>query len=144
MTDAQVEQKLRDKYGANVEAIKSAFREAYPDKPIVNALYPDSWLRNRAIKTARIKSDQAVPVYNYVFSWETPIMGGFAMAYHCSEIPFVFNNIGLSADATGATKEAYALADKISQAWINFARTENRMQKACRTGCLTLAKAARQ
>lgn len=124
-TDAQVEQKLREKYGANTEAVKSAFREAYPDKPIANALYVDSRLRSRAVKTAKIKSDQAAPVYNYVFTWETPIMGGFAMAYHCAEIPFVFNNIALSADATGATKEAYALADKISQAWINFARTGN-------------------
>ena len=72
-TDAQVEQKLREKYGANTEAVKSAFREAYPDKPIANALYVDSWLRSRAVKTAKIKSDQAAPVYNYVFTWETPI-----------------------------------------------------------------------
>lgn len=124
-SNAQVEEKLREKYGANAEAVKAAFKEAYPDKPLANALYPDSWLRSRAIKTARIKSDQAAPVYNYVFTWETPVMGGFAMAYHCAEIPFVFNNIELSAEATGATKEAYALADKISQAWINFARTGN-------------------
>ncbi len=47
------------------------------------------------------------------------------MAYHCAEIPFVFNNIELSAEATGATKETYKLADTISQAWINFARTGN-------------------
>ena len=124
-TSAQIEQKLREKYGANVEAIKAAFREAYPDKPIANALYPDVWLRTRALKTANIKSQQKAPVYNYVFTYETPIMGGFAMAYHCAEIPFVFNNIELSAEATGATKEATALADKISQAWINFARTGN-------------------
>ena len=124
-SNAQVEQKLREKYGANAETVKAAFKEAYPDKPLANALYPDSWLRSRAIKTARIKSDQAAPVYNYVFTWETPVMGGFAMAYHCAEIPFVFNNIELSAEATGATKEAYKLADTISQAWINFARTGN-------------------
>lgn len=124
-SNAQVEQKLREKYGANAESIKAAFKEAYPDKPLANALYPDSWLRTRALKTARIKSEQAAPVYNYVFAWETPVMGGFAMAYHCAEIPFVFNNIELSAEATGATKAAYKLADTISQAWINFARTGN-------------------
>ncbi|MBQ7629748.1 MAG: carboxylesterase/lipase family protein [Selenomonadaceae bacterium] len=124
-TDEQIEQKLREKFGANTEKIKSAFREAYPNKPIANALYVDSWQRTRAVKTAKIKSDQAAPVYNYIFAWETPIMGGFAMAYHCSEIPFAFNNIELSAEATGATKNAYALAEKISQAWINFARTGN-------------------
>ncbi|MBQ6976975.1 MAG: carboxylesterase/lipase family protein [Selenomonadaceae bacterium] len=124
-TAAQIEQKFIEKYGENSEAIKAAFSEAYPNKPIANALYVDSWQRTRAVKTAKIKSDQAAPVYNYIFAWETPIMGGFAMAYHCAEIPFVFNNIELSAEATGATKEAYALADKISQTWINFARTGN-------------------
>ena len=124
-TAAQIEQKFIEKYGENSEAIKAAFSEAYPNKPIANALYVDSWQRTRAVKTAKIKSDQAAPVYNYIFAWETPIMGGFAMAYHCSEIPFAFNNIELSAEATGATKNAYALAEKISQAWINFARTGN-------------------
>lgn len=122
---SQIEQKFIEKYGENSATIKAAFHEAYPDKPIANALYIDSWMRTRAIKTANIKSQQNAPVYNYIFSWETPIMGGFAMAYHCAEIPFVFNNIELSAEATGATKEAYALADKISQTWINFARTGN-------------------
>ena len=123
---ATVEQKLREKYGANVESVKAAFREAYPDKPIANALYIDSWTRVRTLKTINLKVQQGgAPVYNYIFSWETPVVGGFGMAYHCAEIPFVFNNIELSAPATGATKEAYALADKISQAWINFARTGN-------------------
>lgn len=125
-TAAQVEQKLREKYGANTELVKAAFREAYPDKPIANALYVDSWTRTRTLKTMNLKVQQGgAPVYNYIFSWETPIMGGFGMAYHCAEIPFVFNNIEFSAQATGATKDAYSLADKISQAWINFARTGN-------------------
>ncbi|MBQ4490329.1 MAG: carboxylesterase family protein, partial [Pyramidobacter sp.] len=65
------------------------------------------------------------PVYNYIFSWETPIMGGYALAYHCSELPFVFNNIALAEMATGAGKEAFALAEKMSRAWVNFARTGN-------------------
>ena len=123
--DTEVETRLREKFGANTAAVKKAFRAAYPDKPLANALYVDTWLRTRAVKTARIKSDQSAPVYNYVFAWETPVLGGFAMAYHCAEIPFVFNNIALSGEATGATKEAYKLADKISRAWINFARTGN-------------------
>ncbi|MBQ8691785.1 MAG: carboxylesterase family protein, partial [Synergistaceae bacterium] len=50
---------------------------------------------------------------------------GYAMAYHCSELPFVFNNIALSEMSTGGGAKAQALADKVSQAWINFARTGN-------------------
>ena len=41
------------------------------------------------------------------------------------ELPFVFDNIGLCEEMTGGGKEAYALADKISTAWTNFARTGN-------------------
>lgn len=52
-----------------------------------------------------------------------PVMGGFAMSYHCSEIPFVFNNIDLTLTATGGSKEARKLANTISSAWVNFART---------------------
>ena len=72
------------------------------------------------------KAEQnGAPVYAYVFTWETPIMGGYAMAYHCSELPFVFNNIALSEKATGGGEKAQALADRMSQAWIDFARTGN-------------------
>ncbi len=122
----EVQKRLQSRFGTNTGAILQEFRKAYPDKPDADALYVDSWLRTRAIKTANLKTDQqGAPVYSYVFTWETPVMGGFGMAYHCSELPFIFNNIALSGQATGATKEAYALADKMSQAWINFARNGN-------------------
>ena len=95
----------------------TAANTAYPDKPIANALYVDSWTRVRTLKTINLKVKQSgAPVYAYIFSRETPVLGGFAMAYHCAEIPFVFDNIELAAQATGATIEAYALADKISRA----------------------------
>jgi para-nitrobenzyl esterase len=41
------------------------------------------------------------------------------------ELPFAFNNIALCEEMTGGTKEAYALADKVSKAWIQFAKTGN-------------------
>ena len=125
-TDEQVKAKLAEKYGDKAEAVVKAFLKAYPHKKAVDALYVDSWLRTRAAKTANIKADQkGAPVYSYVFTWETPIMGGYAMAYHCSELPFVFNNIALSEMATGGGKAAQALADKMSHAWAGFARTGN-------------------
>ena len=51
---------------------------------------------------------------------------GMAMSFHITEIPFVFNNIDkIEGLIKGREKEAYKLADKVSQAWINFARTGN-------------------
>ncbi|MBR1603066.1 MAG: carboxylesterase/lipase family protein [Synergistaceae bacterium] len=125
-TDAQVNLKLKEKYGDKADAIIKAFKQAYPSKKAADALYVDTWLRARALKTMNIKAAQnGAPVYAYVFTWETPVMGGYAMAYHCSELPFVFNNIALSEMSTGGGAKAQALADKVSQAWINFARTGN-------------------
>ncbi|MBQ9527347.1 MAG: carboxylesterase/lipase family protein [Fretibacterium sp.] len=125
-TEEQVEAKLTEKYGDKATAVVKAFLKAYPYKKSVDALYVDSWLRTRAAKTANLKADQkGAPVYSYVFTWETPIMGGYAMAYHCSELPFVFNNIALSEMATGGGKAAQVLADRMSHAWASFARTGN-------------------
>ncbi len=125
-TDEQAKAKLAEKCGNKAEAVASAFLKAYPHKKAADALYVDTWLRTRAAKTANIKADQGgAPVYSYVFTWETPLLGGFAMSYHCSEIPFVFNNIGKSEMATGGGKAAQALADRMSHAWASFARTGN-------------------
>ena len=53
-------------------------------------MYVDTWLRLGALKALNTKAEQnGAPVYAYVFAWETPIMGGYAMAYHGSELPFV-------------------------------------------------------
>ena len=61
----------------------------------------------------------------YLFTWQSPVMDGKYKAVHCMELPFVFNNIARCEQMTGGTKEAYALADKMSGAWINFARNGN-------------------
>ncbi len=125
-TEAETMERLKAKYGDKTEAIVAAFREAYPNRMIADALYVDSFLRTPALKTARLKADQkGAPVYNYLFTWDTPVFNGVPMSYHTSEIAFVFNNIERMAQATGGGKEAQALADKMSRAWTNFAKTGN-------------------
>jgi len=41
------------------------------------------------------------------------------------ELPFVFDNINRCEEMTGGGKQAYVLADKMSSAWINFAKSGN-------------------
>ena len=123
-TDEQVKQKMKEKYGDKADAVASAFKKAYPNKKPADALFVENWLRQYMLQAMNTKADQkGAPVYSYVFTWETPVMGGFAMSYHCSELPFVFNNIDLTLTATGGSKEARKLASTISSAWVNFART---------------------
>ncbi len=63
------------------------------------------------------------PVYLYYFTWETPVQGGRLKSPHTMEIPFAFDNVKISARMTGGGADAMALADRISDAWIAFARS---------------------
>ncbi len=65
------------------------------------------------------------PVYLYYWTWETPVQGGRLKSPHTMEIPFAFDNVKISARLTGGGEDAMKLADKVSDAWIAFARTGN-------------------
>jgi para-nitrobenzyl esterase len=51
------------------------------------------------------------------------VFDGRPQAFHCAELPFVFFNTDRCATMTGGGPDARALAGKIADAWIQFART---------------------
>jgi para-nitrobenzyl esterase len=61
-------------------------------------------------------------VYLYYFRWESPYDGGRLKSPHTIEIPFVFDNVATSLLTTDSP-EAPALAEKVCDAWVAFART---------------------
>jgi para-nitrobenzyl esterase len=61
------------------------------------------------------------PVYLYYFRWQTPFDGGRLKSPHTIEIPFAFDNVKTSR-LTADAPTAQALADKVSDAWLAFAR----------------------
>ena len=65
------------------------------------------------------------PVYLYYFTWETPVQGGRLKSPHTMEIPFAFDNVKIASRFTGGGEAAMALADRVSDTWIAFARTGN-------------------
>jgi para-nitrobenzyl esterase len=65
------------------------------------------------------------PVYMYRFQWYSPVSAGRLRAMHCMDIPFVFENVDLSTSVVGDGADRHALADKMSRAWVAFARTGN-------------------
>ena len=65
----------------------------------------------------------------YYFKWRSPVRDGKLKAMHCMEIPFVFENLELGQPMTGSGQDRYALAAKISGAWVAFARNGNPSQK---------------
>ncbi len=70
------------------------------------------------------------PVYMYRFQWHTPVGGGRLRSMHCLEIPFVFDNVEACKTITGDGPDRQPLADKMSAAWVAFARTGNPNHKA--------------
>jgi para-nitrobenzyl esterase len=73
---------------------------------------------------AKRKADQhGAPAFAYRYDWETPEGGGHMRSPHTIEIPFVFNNVKIAGPLISKMKEAYALADKTSSAWVAFAGT---------------------
>ncbi len=126
-TEDQVLAYIKQQQGDKADAYIAAVKKAYPDdtKP-TDLMDVDAMFRPGAVSQAKEKSAlNAAPVYMYLFTWQSPVMDGKYKAVHCMEIAFVFNNIQRCEEMTGGGKDAYALADKVSGAWINFARTGN-------------------
>jgi para-nitrobenzyl esterase len=118
---------LQKKYGDKTEAYLSAVQKAYPgtSKPS-DFIDIDFMFRPGAITQANEKSAKGgAPVYMYLFCWQSPVLDGAFKAFHCMELPFVFDNIDRCEEMTGGGRDARELADKVSSAWINFARTGN-------------------
>jgi para-nitrobenzyl esterase len=123
-TQAQVEEILKSKYGDRTAAFIEEFGKVFPGYKPGDLL--DFNVRTNAITQATLKTAQnGAPVYVYLFAWQNPLFDGVYKAIHCMEIPFVFNNALHSEKFTGGSREAIALGDRVSQAWINFARTGN-------------------
>ena len=69
------------------------------------------------------------PVYKYYFQWYSPVNEGHVSAMHTMELPFVFDNVDIAKAEVGNGPDLQPLADKISGAWVAFARTGNPSHK---------------
>lgn len=90
---------------------------------IFDAIQTDKMFGMPAIRLAQVCRDRNQPVYSYLFTWVSPLSGGRLGACHSLEQGFVFGK--LDDKFFGSGPEAQALAEKIQDAWIAFARTGN-------------------
>ena len=113
--------------GPATEDLLKAYRDARPqDSPadIFIAIASDRMMRINSITQAERKHAQgAAPVFMYLFTRETPILGGRLKSCHALEIPFVFDNLARATRFTGDGPECQAISDEMSEAWLAFART---------------------
>ncbi len=125
-TPQQIDEHLTAAYGEKKPAIVAAFKNSFPRKKPQDVLYFAPF--NTRGLVAKAEAGKA-PVYHYLFVYEYPVNGGIT-SFHTSEIAFVFHNLTEPQMniATGGARAGYALQDKVSTAWLNFAKTGNPSQ----------------
>lgn len=128
MTNEQLSERLKPVCGGREREAIDIARQLFPNSnpfQLYSIIFTSS-VRGSAVKQANLKAAQAkAPAYNYWFQWQTPILDGRPMAFHCSELSFCFDNTDRCETMTGGGERARALGAKMSAAWIRFARTGN-------------------
>jgi para-nitrobenzyl esterase len=89
------------------------------------AIETDRTMRHPAMTLAARQAAHQPQTYAYLFTWPSPVLGGMLGSCHALELPFVFGTLEhrLLRPLVGRGPEAVALAERIQDAWIAFART---------------------
>jgi len=121
---ASVKQALRtnDEDAAKVIA---AYKKGRPKASNldVNLIVASDNFRTPILTAAERKAAQPAPVYMYYFTWPSPVSGGKLKSFHTLDIPFALGNVDESKSMTGEGNDRYALQDRMTAYWTNFART---------------------
>ena len=129
MSDAAMRARVRTLLGTHADRAVDVYGRANPGaspSDLYFLIASDHRYSGPVMKIAERRAALgAGPVYLYYFRWETPVDGGRLKSPHTIEIPFAFDNVDAAARLTGGGAEATALADRVSDAWIAFARTGN-------------------
>ena len=125
ITMEQVVEKLKPSKGDKAEAIVKAYVKAFPDKKPIEIYSMILSSRRDAVNTANAKLKQQAPVYMAWFGWQPPLFDGRMRAFHCLDISFWFRNTDRIVTHTGGGARPRVLADKMSDALLNFMRTGN-------------------
>lgn len=115
---------------ADIKPLVETYRQALqkrgaPVTPasILIAIQTDIMFRIPALDLVEAQRDNKAPVYNYLFNWVSPVMGGILGACHGLEQGFVFGTHDPM--FCGAGPEADNLSECMQDAWLSFAKTGN-------------------
>ena len=79
-----------------------------------------------SLEEAIHKADQKkAAVYKYYFQWYSPVREGKLRSMHTMDVGFVFDNVDIARSELGEGKDRQPLADRMSGAWVAFAKTGN-------------------
>lgn len=122
--DAALARECAKSYGADAPAIIASYAQSHPDHSPFElwcAMQAASF-RSGSYDLADRKFAVDGKVWQYLFTWRTPMLEGRPKTFHSCEISFVFDNADLCANQTGGGPGALDLADRISSAWAALAR----------------------
>ena len=127
MTDDDLKRRVTTLFSDKGQRVIDLYRKADPGLTpyeLFVLIQTDSGMGVNSIRIAERKSAAGrAPAYLYNFNWDTPVEG--LKSPHTLEIPFVFNNIKIAKPLTGDGQDAFELANKVTDAWVAFARTGN-------------------
>ena len=124
LTEEEAKKRLAKQFGNTTDQFVQLYSEAYPDYTAQDLLSIDTVFRPFTIRTADAWSNASnAPVYAYLLGWKSGVDDASRGSFHGVDIPLAFYTVDLRADWTGDTEEAWQLSDKMSSAWINFAKT---------------------
>ena len=126
--DSEAENRLKDYIPAEhvsglIETYRSAREkrgESASPADILSAIETDLMFRMPVLQLVEAQRVNNPSVYNYLFTWKSPVMGGVLGACHALEIGFVFGAYNDMFCGTGP--DADKLSECIQEAWIAFAR----------------------
>ena len=116
---------------AEIEKLIALYKHDFPKTENVRLfqiIASDNWLTaNVALVAERKAALGMAPAYVYHFEKPTPVRDGKLGVPHTLEVSYVFDNLDGPTDdvITGKGKDRYPLADKMSRAWTQFAKTGN-------------------
>jgi para-nitrobenzyl esterase len=91
------------------------------------AIETDRVFRCPAMRLAALQAAHQRAVHAYLFTWPSPLLDGALGACHAVDLPFTFGTLdrpGMESFAGGGPA-AWALADRVQDAWVAFARGES-------------------
>jgi len=131
LTLDDAKKRLAKTYGDKTDIYITLFEKTYPNYTPQDLLSIDTLFRPNTIVTADARSAKtSAPVYAYLLTWKSDVDGSTKGSFHGLDIPLAFKNIELGKHWTGTSDDAKILADKMSSAWINFAKTGNPNDKS--------------
>ena len=112
---------------ATADRLVSLYRVNHPTREntvLYQIIASDYWMRSVVLAQAERRAWQGgAPVYVYQFNWMSPGRGGKLNCPHGSEIPFAYDNVDKATVLVGEGASQQALADRMSAAWVSFARS---------------------